>query len=303
MAQKTIAATSKAKPLPGYFAARPLMPAAKWFWGALGLQSSMIQTAEVALRYFETAGKQHGGKFSDFLGVQAASCGLAIGLKDFQDARSSAARWYVVQTHQVCDLFFKRLNEEYRTHKKINLAAWKYKDGQEQFSPFEQLLANLPQAESKMLRQAPEAAVLQYYHAARNWVVHSTPDLEKRANQVFTKLHAAHSAHLKKCYSTVKAPNDPAHLSFDDFLLFSRAMACFAHLISDACNLQNSDIEHIFAVCTQKFLRQKNSKQTRVRMKASGYFGFNHGHGSDQALKRAFADHVGEKFHNGDYFR
>jgi hypothetical protein len=208
-----------------------------------------------------------------------------------------------VQAHQVCDLFLKRLNEEYRTHKKINPAAWKYKDGQEQLSPFDQLLANLPPAESKMLRGVPEAAVLQYYHAARNWVVHSTPDLEKRANQAFTKLQKAHSAHLSKCYSTAKAPNPPAQLSFDDFLLFSRTMACFAHLISDACDLQHSEIEHIFAARTQNFLRQKNSKKARVCMKASGYYAWNHGHGRDQTLKLAFADHVWQKFHNGDYFR
>ena len=303
MAQKNVTAATKPKPLPGYFATRPLMPATKWFWGEIGLQSSMIQAAEVALRHFEATGKQHVGGFSDFLRAQAASCGLSIGLKDFCDARHSAARWYVVQAYQVCDLFLKRLNDEYRNHKQVDPTAWQYKDGREQLSPFEQLLANLPQAESRTLRQVPEAALFQYYHAVRNWIVHSTSELEKRANQDFQRLQNAHSAHFQKCYSAVKAPNPPSKLSFDDFLLFSRAMVCFAHLVSDACSLQNVDIEPIFAARTKDFLREKNRKESRIRMKASGYFGWNHGHGSDQTLKRAFAEHVVEKFRNGDYFR
>src|ERR1700690_2684405 len=131
MGKESSIKATKPVPLPGYVATRPLMPAVKRLWEGLGLQSSIIQTAEVALRYFESVGQQTKGGFDSFLTTQAAACGLAIGLKDFQEARRSSAKWFLVQAYQVCDSFLRRLIAEYQDYKRIDPSAWEYKVGQQ----------------------------------------------------------------------------------------------------------------------------------------------------------------------------
>jgi hypothetical protein len=293
--------TDKAKLLPGYFSSRPRMPAVAELRDTLGLQSSIVQTIEIAIHFFEEKGHATGKGFSSFLTDQAGRCGLAIGLKDFRVAKQSISKWYIAQIFQVCDSFLKSLIIEYREFKRIEIGNWKTKRGNENLSRLEQLLANFPKANANSLVTKPEYHLLEYYRLVRNWVVHPTKETEKMAKEAFAVMDAKYKAHFEKCYAAAHAPNTPSDINFDDALLFCRSMMCFSHVVNDACNLTKEDIEPIFASKFRHILPNPTRKETRVKESAGSYFNWHHG--GDKVLRKEFASFVAEKFRKGDYFK
>ncbi len=162
-----------AKRPPGYFPARPLMPAAKRFRRTFGLHCSIIQTGEIALRYLEASGKRSKKGLAELLKRRAKSAGLAIGLKDFRQAREWASKWYIVQSYQLCEVFLKELIREYRGYREVDASTWVTNDGKANIPLLQQLIINLPAQDVEPLKKAPEAGLLDYYRLIRNWVVHS----------------------------------------------------------------------------------------------------------------------------------
>jgi hypothetical protein len=286
---------------PGYSATRPLMPASKRFRRTFGLQCAILQTAEIALRYFEESGKRRKKGLSDLLEQRARAAGLAIGLKSFQDARKHAAQWYIVETYQLCEAFLKELIREYRDYRHIDPNAWVTSDGKANLPPLQQLLVNLPSQDAEPLASVPEARLLEYYRLIRNWVVHSNEETQRAAGRAFETLKQHHLPHFQKCYSSSKGPNPPENISFDDFMLFSRMMIPFSYLISDACRLTAQDIERHFATVHLDKLNNPTCKANRIRLNAKAFFVWFHG--GDRKLQEEFVSHVLEKFQNGDYFK
>jgi hypothetical protein len=267
----------------------------------LGLQASIIQTVEIALHHFEKDGHAFQKGFASFMTAQASSCGLAIGLKDFRVAKKSISKWYVVQIFQVCDSFLKNLISEYCEFKRINVGNWKTKVKNTNLSRLEQLLANFPRSNARLLAIKPEFHLLEYYRLVRNWIVHPTEETGKAAEGAFGVINSKYMAHFKECYTSVRAPNAPLDINFDDSLLFCRSMICFSHVVNDACDLTKEDIEPVFASRFRHILPNPTRKENRIRASAGSYFNWHHG--GDKALRKEFASFIAEKFRNGDYFK
>jgi hypothetical protein len=282
----------------GRFTKCPWVPSVWVFLKTLGQGGAQIQAAEVALRYFEDAGPKKLEAFAQFLNQEAAKCGLAIGLDDFREARSSAAKWYIIDTFQIWTSFTRSLVAEYRAYKQVG--KWKSKDGVGTLTNFSQLLLNLPNATAKALRAKPEFYVIEYYLAVRNWIIHPNEVTLREARNGFDALVGKWSAYLRGRYAAVKAPNPPLGLQFDDYMFLSRACVFYAVDINDACDLQSEDIEPQLYVAMKKLLRNHTMPIRRIRNIARAYYTSNHG--SNQKRRDDFGDYVVERFQAGKYF-
>lgn len=276
----------------------PLMPAVWAFYKTLGRKGTFIQAAEIALRHFEDAAPKDQTAFTSFLNAQATKHRLAIGLRDFRDARKSAAKWYLVETYQIWDTFAKALNEEYRKFKSIKVENWRAKDGNETASSFHQLLLNLPKTHAQTIRTQPEFRLFEYYLAVRNWIIHPNAQTQREADRAFKQL-TGDAEYFKARYSAVKAPNPTTALCFDDYMLFSRGMVVFAPVINDACDLRNHEIERGLLTERRAFLRNHVLKKNRIRNIASAHYTYHHG--VNEARRNEFADYVVQRFCEGHY--
>jgi hypothetical protein len=283
----------------GRFAKQPWLPSVWNFLRSLGQTGARIQAAEVALRYFENAGPKDTEAFGHFVTTEAAKCGLAIGLSDFQEARSSAAKWYTVETCQIWTSFTKNLVAEYRLYKRLE--SWKSKSGPSTLTSYQQLLLNLPKAPAKALKETPEFRIIEYYLAVRNWIVHPNQETLHEADDAFEALRNGCASHIRERYRAVKAPNAASALQFDDYMLLSRACVGYAAVINDACDLQNEDIEARLYSTTKSLLRNHTMPIGRIRNIARAYF--TRHHGSNRARRDEFGEYVVEAFKAGKYFK
>ena len=279
------------------FTTRPLIPSAFTFFKTLGRQGAFIQAAEVALRHFEVAAPADPAAFEKFFNAQASKYRLAIGADAFHDARKSAAKWYLVEIYQVWDTFTKALRDEYRIYKR--LAKWKAHDNGATLTAFQQLLLNLPRPNARQIETKPEFHVLEYYLSVRNWIIHPTTETARQTERDLKLLLKNHSTYLQKKYAAVHAPNPTSALSFDDHMLFSRALVMLTPVINDACDLQNEEIERLMIPARKRQLRDRQMPKARIRRIGSAFFTLYHG--VNAARRNEFADYVLQRFTEGHY--
>jgi len=231
--------------LPGYFTEKPLFPAVALLRRKLGYQDAILQLHELGIRTLERQSISQGENKNSFLKEQFESVGIPLGTFEFDDLRLIAAQSYIVQTYSIVERFFRDLISQYIAIKEIESVRWRTKDSSGgNLAPFEELCENLPDQAKRIVLEKPESKLLTYYRLVRVSVEHRSDEAKEKAIRFYERLNQDHRDYFRDTYDGLLAPNLPSKVTFDDFLLFTRATKYFANVVNDACDLNLEEISH-----------------------------------------------------------
>lgn len=222
-------------PAPGYATSKPLIEPIRSMLKELGAQDAAVQLQELSIRYLNDAVTSSSLSAAEFLKPLFRRNGIPQGTHSFNELRSVATISYIVMTYAALEKMLRGVGRDYRhRHSEVG-ARWKNKNGAgETLSPFQELCANLPKEQRAILNKCPEAKLFEYYRLVRVSLTHRTQQTIDKAVRDFEKFSPADLMHFKGSY-TLEAPNPPERLTFDDFLLFTRATKYFARLVNECC--------------------------------------------------------------------
>lgn len=227
--------TTNITPPPGYTTTKPLIGAISTMWSELGKQDACIQLQELSNRCLHDALVASGKSPDDYLKPLFASYGIPNGTYSLAELEELVAKSYLVQTYSQLERMLRGVIAHYKTKYASTGAIWATKNSKdERYSPLEELHANLPKASAKALKDCPEFDLLEYYRVVRVANSHVKGTTLSRAQADYKKLTTKQLQHFSTCYS-LKAPNPPSLIAFDDFLLFTRATKYFAKQINEVC--------------------------------------------------------------------
>jgi hypothetical protein len=219
---------------PGYFNKKPLLKVVSEVKSTIGLQDSCIQTNEVAIRYLESISSGSGDQ-SEFIKGLCKTYAVSAGIDDFEYFKTIQYKSYILQTYNLVEPFFKALNSSYRFYNNFT-GNWKTRDGDKNLDPFNQLLENLTSTDSKAIKAYPEYYLLNYYRLVRNSIVHLQEDPEQhKQTQKYFEQHIADKMDFFRRNYELEAPNVPDSISFNDFMLYTRAIKYFSNILNDVC--------------------------------------------------------------------
>lgn len=111
-------------------------------------------------------------------------------------------------------------------------------------TPLNQLLYNIDSTKKRKLRIIPEYLLADYYRLLRNGYVHREIKKSvslKKPSEYYLKNITNIQGHFDKYYKTLPesgapAPNSPQSVSFQDFILYSRAVRNLANYLNELCS-------------------------------------------------------------------
>jgi hypothetical protein len=232
---------ARAIPFPGYVAKRPQYRTYQNLRLAAGLQDTLINLSEVALRYFErdlaTQSNPRGfvDEVSDELGVNT-SFGAS-----WADVRMNAHRYAVAQAYAVFDNYCRQLGKEYRAfHPDWK---WRAQIDDRTLDALTALTENMAQADRRYARECPEYDLLHYYRAVRNRLLHATAE---DTDALRLTLIGKHEQHYIQAYGTI--PTTYANIGYSDYSSLTRAMKYYAAVLNDGCALSpDTVVSHYLA--------------------------------------------------------
>jgi hypothetical protein len=235
-------------PKPGYVTERPLYPAVSDLRQASGEQDTLVNLSEVAIRLFE----QTMGGTGDPVAFVNAMCArtkvnTSLGVA-WDGVRLNGYRFSIVQVMVVVDTFLRRLAREYRLYSGLSADNWRTQARGEQLDPLAALTENLSDGAKRRARGCPEYGLIQYYRAVRNRTIHQT---RQDTDAQLAHLLARHEKHFNECYSAVPRPF--AEITYDDFLLLTRAVKYYSNVLNDVCDLKPDGIVTLHTSRTSSF--------------------------------------------------
>lgn len=250
---------TKTDPKPGYFNKMPLFKVVSGVKFTIGLQDSCVQTNEVSIRYFEDLAKKSGNT-DEFIKRLCKKYSISLGIRDFEYFKTIQYKSYILQTYNLVEPYFRELNRSYRFYNNFK-GDWKTKDGDKNLDPFNQLLINIDADNSKLIKSYPEYYLLNYYRLIRNSIVHLQEDAEehKKTTKYFDDFIADKLDFFKENYE-MDSPNKPESISFQDFMLYTRAIKYFSNILNDACF---PTIESLVSLALKDEVLQENLLQNR----------------------------------------
>jgi hypothetical protein len=226
---------SKAVPDPGYITTKPLLPPINSMLSDLGRQDACIQLQELSIRHLTDTLQGTGNPVADFLKPLYALYGIPQGTYELDELKELVAKSYLILTYAQLEKTLRGVIGHYKAANPAIASTWvkKNSDG-EQYAPLQELHANLPTASAKRLKECPEYSLLEYYRVVRVANSHVKDGTLSRADTEYNRLTKKQRDHYTSCYK-LAAPNPPSQVSFEDFLLFTRAIKYFSRLINEEC--------------------------------------------------------------------
>lgn len=221
-------------PKPGYFNKKPLLPVISSLRLTVGLQDSCIQTNQASILFFEEQAASSDDK-EKFIKDTCQKFRISLGTSDMDFFKKIQYKSYILQTYNLMEPFFKELNRTYRYYNNFK-GDWKSKNGDKNLDPFNQLAENIGISKKAALKACPEYFLLDYYRLVRNSIVHlqESEDEHKKTLKYYNDHIKHHSPYFKENYE-MSAPNEPDDISFQDFMLYTRAVKYYSNILNDIC--------------------------------------------------------------------
>ena len=225
--------------------------------GVLGRSDATVEWVEVAVRHLKHEHDNGGPERASRL---AAQYGVRVNPIDFEHV---STRWTCLQILSVyqCGEWF--LDEFRREHPR----QVRTRNSDEDLLSYTLAAFNIGKADVGTL----EFEVLDYYRLVRNHLMHKPLEAQARS-------HMAQSDRIRgivsgSTYQSLAAPNHLGLLSFDDFVLFSRALK---HVARKLCTFaQPTDIELFESVYQDhgiiRMFRANKQNEERVAAKIAAY--------------------------------
>lgn len=273
----------KETPKPGYTTDKPVIKAIKQIKKLVGIQDSCIQLNEAAILLFEEQALQNENP-KVFINDICAKFKISRGIDDLDYLKKTNHKSYILQTYNLVEPSFKKLNKQYKYFNDFT-DVWKVKDGKKSLDPFSQLVINLPTKSQTLIKEYPEYYLLNYYRLVRNSIVHLQDNNKEHSitKTYFEDFLKDKLDFFKENYE-LKAPNEPNNISFEDFMLYTRALKYFTNILNNICfpeikslvsaAKKDAELQKKLNVCQD--IKNKGVLRSRINTLQSyfiGYFG------------------------------
>jgi len=249
-------------PKPGYVFKKPVLRAIRDLNHELGLQDTLVNLNELALRYFEGCMNLSGNP-KEFVAQQCKACHNNSGLGvDWVKVRQNAGLYGLAQAYAVVDSCFRELCKEYRDYKQPS--NWITRDDRRQLDPLTMFTENLPPTERKVVRAKPEYHLIHFYRLVRNAAVHPSSEADEDVVAAHKGL-GRYSEYFIDCYGY--PPGRPGEQPYADFALFTRAVKYFSKVLNNGCNLAPSEILRSRLANPDFFARARRCKAQPKKLK------------------------------------
>jgi hypothetical protein len=229
----------------------------------LGETDALVELTELAARAFVESANVSGDA-SAFIAAQSNKHGIRVNLSEFAHLSRHLGRSSIVTVYQSAERFLHEFRKEHSTL----YSSRPWTGDADDVDPMTVTLRNVATSslEAETRVGTDLLSRFQYYRVVRNWVVHTKESDDSKPQAMFEKLvpySAVHEAQL----DSVKAPNPPGHLGFDDFILFSRVTKLIAERLCEIATPPLEHWEHAFTLARFKHL---STNSTRMRNAVMG---------------------------------
>ncbi|AZA48505.1 hypothetical protein EG346_10045 [Chryseobacterium carnipullorum] len=267
---------------PGYYNEFPIFRVINLMKKNIGLQDSCLQTNEIAILYLEEQSLESGNN-EIFIKELCSKFKVSLGIRDFEQFKSTLYKSYILQTYNLIEPFFKNINQTYRYYNNFD-RDWKTQDDKgKNLDPFNQLLINLPKDKSQELKTYPEYFLFNYYRLVRNSIAHlqDSSNQHERTNEYFNNYIKCNIDFFKDNYEII-APNSPESINFTDYILYTKSIKYFSNILNDLC----FPSIHNLVILAQKDKNLQSKLNMTKTIKSDGMLlvrintlrGFFHGH-------------------------
>ncbi len=234
-------------------------PSFRRLWKYMGEADAMIELTELSARSFASSAHAS-GDVAAFVLAASQKHGVRVNLPEVSMLHKHLCQHYIVTVYQSAECF---LHEFRREH--VGLYRKEWAGDAHNVDPLTVALRNVSESEEKSIDAVGPDLVsrFQYYRSVRNWVVHTKESDVSKPHERFQKITEYSSGNLQK-YASVKAPNPPEDLSFDDFIFFSRLTKDLGEKL---CEVAKPPEDHWINALQASFGRFKRLALNQERMK------------------------------------
>lgn len=234
-------------------------PSFRRLWKYMGEADAMIELTELAALSF-TSDAAASGNVDKFVATTSKKYGVCVNLPEVTMLHKHLYRHYIVTVYQSAECF---LHEFRREH--VGLYGKDWKGDANNIDPLTVALRNVSESEATAAEAIGNDLIsrFQYYRFVRNWVVHTKESDVSKPQEKYEQIIEYSKDNVER-YATVKAPNRPEDLSFDDFIFFSRLTKDLAEKL---CEVARPPEEHWFTAFHASLGRFKRLSLNPKRMK------------------------------------
>lgn len=229
----------------------------------LGEMDAMVELTELAARSFLESATSS-GDIEAYIRQLSAKHKICVNLSEVNLLSRHLARSYIVTVYHSAERFLHEFRSE---HTALFQRIWT--GDAKDVDPLTVTLMNVATSQSETERKIGLDLIsrFQYYRAVRNWIVHTKNPDPGRPESTFSQIAEYSEEHLV-LFESVKAPNRPGDLSFDDFVFFSRLTKLIAQKL---CRIAKPDHSHWVRTFSLKpFKHLQNNKKHRMRNAVAG---------------------------------
>ena len=213
----------------------------------LGQYDAVVQLTEISVRNFMENAKKH-TSIRDYITEQSQKYNIRTNDVEMDILMNRLPLQYIASVQQYAEYFFYKFKEEYE-----ELYDCKIELGDSNDNFLDKLISKLPYDKRKLMSEVGEIhySVIRYYKKIRNKYSHYFQITDSSLQTEYQKLLLKKSE-INEKYELSDVPNDYENLTFNDFMLFTRALKYFAN---NLCNFIEPDEEIII-----KHLKRKKFK-------------------------------------------
>jgi hypothetical protein len=211
-------------------------PSKRRLYRYLGETDALVELTELATRSFMSSAKQS-GDVSEFVRAQSQQHGVRVNLAELDLVSRHLGRSYIVSVYQSAERFLHEFRKEHRA-----LYAKDWTGDGDDVDPLTVALRNVDTSEAEAEKRIGSDLIsrFQYYRIARNWVVHTKESDVSKPQARFAEIVPYSVEHQDK-FGSLKAPNPPSEVGFDDFIFFSRLTKLIAEKL---CRIAEPPLDH-----------------------------------------------------------
>ena len=231
----------------------------------LGGTDAMVELTELAARSFLAAARESGNSTAH---VSAASAkhGVRVNLSEVDSLAVHLNRSYIVTVYHSVERFLHEFREEH-----VALYQREWTGDAKGLDPLTITLKNITESQAKAEAELGSDLITRfhYYRIVRNWIVHTKDSDTQKPQSRFANI-VPYSAEHAQLFGSVKAPNRPEELSFDDFVFFSRLAKTIAEKICLISKPAQEDWNRLVSPTDFKRFKRLSKKPGRMRHAVAG---------------------------------
>jgi len=223
----------------------------------LGRYDAIVEFTEIAIRDFIKSSEET-KSFDQYLKQKSTEHQIRVDSIDKGIFKTRIALGYIISVFQSFELFLREFKEEYC---ELYDVKWNLPDSKENL--LRKIISKVSSlSKAKNVIGESNIELFDYYRKIRNKYVHDYIDKEK-IDKAYKKIKKQ-EAELKIIYPNLNAPNDFENISFDDFILFTRAVKEIANGLCSLIEPENEIVLVDYYKRTKLYSKFKDKPERKI---------------------------------------